>query len=259
MLRRRPSQKDLEKRMDALRASYSAFIKKYQKGHVLIGSLDERYFEALRTRMDLVRFLTVEEAALKEMEEGEAAGLRRAQDQKDELKLTERKKQNTAQRVWEEHQRRIEKYPSYGLHPEASSEVDKLLGALAAFEEGHWSALERTFRGLSHGRDMDTRVAMEMKWRDFCIPGTDGAPPRMAKYRTLLSRFPRDQKALEWEERQILYEAARFMGIMRNTLGEYLNDPKLLEVDKDKVYSGQEALEGILIDFRLADLIKLAH
>lgn len=258
MLKKRLNQKDIEKNLKDIRGAYNTFISKYGKQRNLLSAFDERYFEALRTRMDLGRFFEAEKSALKDMEEQEIAHLRKMQNQKSEERQSQRKKLDTAHRVWEEHQRRIAKYPSYGLHPEASSEVDKLLGALAAYEEEHWSGLERTFRALSPGRDMDTRVALEMRWRDFCIPGTDGSPPRMGKYRTLLARFPRDQKAVEWEERQILYDAARFMGLLRNTLGEMLNDQNLPKAEKDRVLLGQVALEEILVDFRLTDLIRLS-
>ena len=258
MLRRRLNQKDVEERLKEIRSAYSAFSSKYNKNRNLVASFDERYFEALRTRMDLDRFFQAEKEALKSMEDHELADLRKMQNQKTEERLNQRQKKDTAQRVWEEHQRRIEKYPSYGLHPEASAELDKLIGAMAAYEEEHWSRMERTFRAFSPGRAMDTRVALEMRWREFCVPGTDGAPPRMGKYRNLLSRFPRDQKAVEWEERQILYDAARFMGLLRNTMGEFLNDKKVPAAERKHIEQGQEVLEEILIDFRLTDLIRLS-
>ena len=59
---------------------------------------------------------------------------------------------------------------------------------------------------------MESRMSLELRWREFCPKSSGELPSRVVKYKNLLSRQPRDPLELEWEERQILYDAGPFSG-----------------------------------------------
>lgn len=256
MLKRRLSQKEIDKKLGEVRGSYRAFIKEYKKSDHLLASFNERYFTVLRNRQNLRTFFEAEASALGDLKDRELDKRGKLQERKVLHRQPPIEKKDTAQRVWEEHRRKIVKYPSCGFHSEASEDVDHLLGALGAFREEHWPRLEWAFRTLTPRRNEDILVDLEMRWRDFCIPGSDGIPPRIWKYRALLSRIPREEEAIEWEERQILFDCAQFLGRLRNAVGEllYLFPKK----DRKWISRNQEELDAILADFRLFDLLRLA-
>ena len=257
MRRKRLRPKEIEEKLEELRSSYAAFITEYKKPNHLLTAFNERYFEILRNRMDLSGFFEAETAALEDLKSREINDRKALQEKARKKNQLQRKRRDTAQRIWEENQQHIFQYPCFGIHPEASADVDRLLGAMAAYRKERWPRLEWVFRSLAPGREGDTRVALEMHWRDFCVPGVDEVPPRIWKYRSLLSRLPRKEETIEWEERQIIFECARFLGLLRNTVGELLNDNTLLEKEKQEILQEQEALETILADFRLFDLLRL--
>ncbi len=258
VLKRRLKQKDIDQALEEIRLLYDEYITKYDKSSTLKTSFDERYYDALRFRMDLSVFFRNEKSALEGMEASDRREREKAFQKKQEVIENREVKQDTARKVWEENMKRIEKYPDFIFHDEASFDLVKLIGAVRRYEKEHWNDLNSVFHSVGTGRQMDSRMALEIRWREFCNSGRDGVPSRLSKYSTLLSQFPRVPQSIEWEERQILYDAARFLGSVRDFLKGFLANDRLGIPELEKVKAGTTELEEILTDFRLLDLVRLS-
>ncbi len=76
VLKRRLKQKDIDQALEEIRLLYDEYIAEYEKSPTLKTSFDERYYDALRFRMDLSVFFRNEKSAL----EGMAASDRRERE-----------------------------------------------------------------------------------------------------------------------------------------------------------------------------------
>ncbi|MBI9102022.1 MAG: hypothetical protein JEY99_06365 [Spirochaetales bacterium] len=258
MFKRRMKQEQIEEALDEIRKLYDHLIASHGKSPSLKDSFNERYYDAIRMRMDLPGFFRNENDAVKAMEADVLKEQQAKIDKEDSQAKNQVKKKDTAQKVWEENLKRIEKYPDYFFHDDANHDIVKLLGAMRSYESKHWQELAILFRASGTGRQMDTRMALELKWREFCEPAEDGLPSRIIKYRNLLSHYPREPKEVEWEERQILYDAARFLGALSDFIREFLLNERLEISTLEKLKVKKDELDSILADFRLYDLAKLS-
>ena len=259
MVKKKLKQGEIDDALEKIRLKYDDYIARFGKPGTLKSSFEQRYLDALRMRMDLTRFIQAEIDAVMELEARELREIKRLKQQKQADLQEAREKKDTAQKVFEENLRRIQHYPEFDLDREASHELKKLVGAMHWFEKVQWIPLDAIFRASGSSRQANMRVNLELRWRDFCSPGREGVPLRLAKYKSLLSRFPKDISAVEWEERQLLFEAASFLGAVRDFLSEAVSDERYDVGEKEKIREGKDILEGILVDFRLADLIRLSQ
>lgn len=250
---------EIDETLKKIRLKYDTYIQRYDKSESLKWAFEQRYLEALTMRMDLGRFLQAEIDAVMELEEREVREIKKLKERKQAALLEAREKKDTARKVWEENNRRIQHYPEFDFDHEASHEISKLIGAMHWFEKEYWIPLDSLFRSSGSSRQANNRVAIEMRWRDFCVAGREGVPLRLAKYKSLLSRFPRDLNSLEWEERQLLFEAATFLGLVRDFLQEAMGDERYKIPARERIREGKDQLEEILLNFRLADLIRLSQ
>jgi len=259
MLKKKLKQSEIDEAIEKIRQKYDEFVTRFGKPAALKTGFEERYLYALRMRMDLARFIQAEVDAVMELEARELREIKKLKEKKQASLMEAREKKDTAQKVIEENLRRIQHYPEFDFEHEASQELKKLIGAMHWFEKAYWIPLDALFRTSGSSRQANSRVALEMRWRDFCSPGREGVPLRLAKYKSLLGRFPRDISAVEWEERQLLFEAATFLGLLRDFLNEAAGEDRFDITEREKIREGQTILEGILVDFRLADLIRLSQ
>lgn len=252
-------QGEIDALLEKIRFKYDDFIGRYNKSVILRNSFEQRYLEALHYRMDLTRFLTAEMEAIQELEAREIQEMKKLLDKKKASLAEEKEKKNIAQKVWEENLRRIQHYPEFPLAFEASHEIAKLIGAMKWYEQEYWTSLDTLAISSGNSRQADFRISLETGWRSFTVDGRDGVPSRLAKYKSLSSRFPKDVSSTEWEERQILFDAAGFLGRVRDYIEELSHDDRFTQPQKDKMITAREELENLLADFRLMDLIRLSQ
>jgi len=190
VFKRRMKQEQIEEALDEIRRLYDQLISSHGKSASLKDSFNERYYDALRMRMDLPNFFKNENDAIQAME---SEVFREQQAEIDKMQYQAKnqvQKKDTAQKVWEANLKRIEKYPDFFFHDEANHDIVKLLGAMRSYESKHWQDLAKLFRVSGTGRQMDTRMALELKWREFCEPVSDGLPSGLSSIGTFFLSIP---------------------------------------------------------------------
>ena len=252
-------QTEIDEAMELIRYKYDDYIELYNKPVNLRRAFEQRYIEALQLRMDLSRFLAAEMEVIQELEKREVKEMRKMLDVKKASMAEEREKKNVAQKVWEDNLKRIQHYPEFELNFDATHEIAKLTGAMRWFEQEYWGAIDSMAISVGNSRQADFRISIETEWRAYTINGKDGVPSRLSKYKSLSSRFPKDISAIEWEERQILFDAATFLARVRDYFIELINDDRYTGEQKEKMIIAQEELDILLVNFRLTDLIRLSQ
>ena len=258
MFKRKMKQEQIEAALDEIRSRYDRLTSDYGKPAALKDSFNERYYDALRMRMGLDNFFKNEISAVEALENGIQNEKKKSAALKESVEKKSQQKQSTAQKVWEENLQRIEKYPEYHFHDDAAHDIVKLLGAMKRYEEKNWPDLMTLFRATGTGRQMEVRTSLELKWREFTSPSAGKLPSRIVKYSNLLSCYPKDPKEIEWEERQILYDAARFLGSISEFIREFMLNDRLEVNVLSSLKNNKEELDSILEDFRLQDLSRLS-
>lgn len=262
-----------------IREDYKSLITRYNRSKTLLSQFEYRYHDAIEYRMDLKRFLSAEREAVKALlgkaedklktEEsenskkrpaGSAASTSKAVDAIDAPAEDGKKKQSYADRLIQEFAERIEKYPEIIIHPDASTEMKKLFGALSCVEKDYWALVDRVLRNTAGSKRFSDTIDLEPELNRLCIAGTEGIPTGLGTYHNLLERIPRDYRAIEREEKRCLVTAAALlkrlqMEIIRalDLASGMLDDDEKVTLTEAKVY-----IDGMIDDFRLKDLARLS-
>ncbi|MDR1893538.1 MAG: hypothetical protein LBQ61_02445 [Spirochaetales bacterium] len=257
MLTAKKGQKEWDQLLTKIRGEYDEFIALFKKSSTLRSGFEQRYFDALHRRQELGAFLRAEWEALEELKSRE---LKEKQSKKDKEKAAEADKarQNITEKVLEKNLQKIEGYPDMEFSRDFPHEIKKLFGAMQWFERGYWVPLDSIALANGNSRMADIRVALETGWRAFTFMGRDAVPIRLAKYKSLLEKFPRDQRSIEWEERQVLFDAANFLGRIRDYLEDLAVDDRYTEAQKEQLNAGVKEMTQLLANFRLEDLVRLS-
>jgi len=232
-----------------IRKKYEEYSVKYFKSKNLKDAFEDRYIQALERRVDVSSFLLAEISAIEELirreEEKTAAST---------AKKAERKP-GIADKVLEDHKRRIEKYEAIAIHPGAREEVCKLLGALVVLEKEHWPNLAPVLRDTAYSMTTYEMISLESRLRTLADRDREGVPTYLVRYIAHLKRFPRSTAAIEREENEFIKEAAFFLHDFLTILRRVRENYKNLEEDKKAaLVTVLENVEGIIADFRLKDL-----
>ncbi len=244
---------EIQSAVDKIRKGYDDYIVKYMKPRRIRESFEDRYLAALRSKVDLPRFIQAEIEALR--------GLIEKEDEKDRERVRSREqsrketvnKQGFADKVLEEMRKRIEPYPDAPLPGEASFEMKKLFGMLMLFEKEYWYIGDRILRKLSPSPYAEPRRSLEGRVFSLCYPGKEGVPQRSARYVSLFSRFPRDYEVMEREEKSCVVDAAQLLHTVYDEFSGLMEAPGLSDDERTEVASIRNFIHNCIEDFRLAD------
>lgn len=257
--------------LNEIREDYNLLASKYNHSNSLLKQFEYRYHDAIEYRMDLKRFLSAEQEAVKAMidkaeskaspsgspvKEKKAEAAVKA-EQADEVEG--KKKISFADRMIEEFEERIKKYPEIIIHPDASFEIKKLFGALSCVEKDYWGMVDRALRNNAGSKRFSDTIDIEPEINRQCISGTNGIPPALGTYLTLLERVPRDSRAVEREEKRCLVNAAVLLKRLQMEIIRALDlassNPD--ENSKESLTEAKVYIDGMIDDFRLKDLAQL--
>jgi hypothetical protein len=252
--RKRLTDAEIRETVEKIRGRYAAFMERFGKPRTALSAFEDRYIQAMRARMDLSLFLYTEmkvvEDLIKKEEEKQEAERRKAAAPKGPVK----RKPDFADRVIAQNRKRIEKYPSLGVHNEASQELQKLYGALGTVDREIWPPMERLMRRAYPSVMTSPRTALDSTLLHLCRQNSDGIPPRLARYRGLFDWFPRNYLEIEREEKKCILDAAFLLHRILDVLSEINSSDNLNDADRAEVEKLQEYVHTVVDDFRLRDL-----
>lgn len=234
-----------------IRKKYDEYSVKYFKSKTLKDSFEDRYIGALERKVDVSSFLLAEISAIEELirreEEKEKAAAVRGEKAE--------KKQGIADKVLEEHKRRIDKYEAVPILPGAREEVCKLLGALVVLEKEHWPNLAPVLRDTATSMASFEMISLESRLRALADRDREGIPTYLVRYIAHLKRFPRSTAAIEREENEFIKETAFFLHDFLSVLRRVKENYKDLGEEKTAaLVTVLDTVDGIIADFRLKDL-----
>lgn len=258
-MKNRPlSDEEIRRAVGKIRHQYDDYIVTYTKPFRLKKEFDDRYYQALRSRIDLSGFVLAELEVIRELKKKEE--VRRIEDYErrhhkvapHEHGKTPTESSGLADRVLAKHRKQIEAYPDLPLDPRGAFEIKKLFGALGAFERDYWPPFESVLRHLYPAYYSNPRIELEPRIYALC-PGPGTIPPILSRYEALLLRLPRGLHDIEWEEKRLVTEAAYFLHQVIDVINRlpvlYCTEEERVTVEKTK-----EFVHILIADFRLKDL-----
>jgi hypothetical protein len=268
MKRKKLTASEIDQALEKIRRLYDDYMVRFIKSRKAREAFEERYLEALRARIDLDRFLSVEVAIIKQMllqaEERmhqETARLERIsgnggagrRGRTDGGKYGEEKK-DFADRVIDKIKEKASRYPLVGLECEDLWEVDHLIGGMQKLEREIWPAIDRLYRRIFPNRFDGPRIILENRLLELAESRMGGVPQVLHPLQLLLGRFPRDYREIEWEVKQTILRTSFFLHTLKGELEKLLNESYLSGDDQKVVEVGLTYVKEMIEDFRLKDL-----
>jgi len=269
MKHKKLSSKEINQLVDRIRSLYNDYMVKFIQGGDMREGFEQRYYEALKTRIDLQRFLQVELKIVQQMIAREEAEFNRCEEA---AYLRERDPAagngdgakddggdraptgDFADRVIEHMQRKAEKYPPAGLDSSEVWEVDHLYGGLQKFERELWPPVDRIYRRLYPSRYDGPRLTLENKLLELAEVRMGGIPQSLHTLQLLMGRFPRNYREIEWEQKNTILKAAFFLHTLKGELEKLRQESYLSDEDRRAVHAALEYVTTLIEDFRLKDL-----
>jgi hypothetical protein len=249
---------EIESAVHKIRTLFDDVIVGYMLSPKIKNNFEDRYLQALRSRVDIGSFLAAEMSALLRLKE-----------EKEELRMIEenrgiaaagtvvsRKKpvRGFADRILDELREKIDKYPGIGLTWEEAFDLDRLYGALRQFESEYWTTVIRVFRRIYPSRYSGPLVILEKQLFELAGYGGDGFPPRLYGYINMESRFPRNENLLYQEAMRCILDASFFLHDLKAAFHELLLEPDLDAKERKAVETSAAFVHTMIEDFRLNDL-----
>ncbi len=286
MKRKKLNSKEIDQLVEKIRSLYDDYMVKFIQGRRSRDAFEQRYFDALKNRVNLQRFLQVELKIVQQLIAREEQQLGRNEA---EAYLREKQPQNGggqndgsegttdafarrgkagngteheskdeegdfADRVIEKLQRTAEKYPPAGLENAEVWEVDHLFGALQKFEREYWPPVDRVYRKVYPSRYDGPRLTLENKLLELAEARMGGVPQILHTLQLLMGRFPRNYREIEWEKKHTILKAAFFLHTIKGELEKLRQESYLSDEDRRAVHNALEYVKALIEDFRLKDL-----
>ncbi len=236
-----------------IREKYDEYIYKYFKPKTLRGAFEERYLDALKRNVDISSFLLAEISAIEELIAKEEE--RVARNPFKRITPQRETKKGFADKIMEEHAKKIEKYDNIDIHPDANPEVCRLLGALNELDIKYWGPLTVVLRNTSYSMNSPGMINMESQLRYLGNLTDAGVPQRLERYLGLLRAFPRDYHAIDREEKEYILEVSFFLHDLKDVLDVVYENYQNVEIINLKdLETIMDFVDGIIEDFRLKEL-----
>jgi hypothetical protein len=233
-----------------IRSKYDYYCKSFYKPSRLKQEFENRYRDALKKGYDVSNFLLAEISAIEEL-------IKKAEDKIAHSTPAEKKqsKKNFADKIIQENKKKIEKYPKVFLHKDASEEIKHLVGALKKIYDIHIPELHSILRKLEVNPNFKYMEIYESRLRTLADIGKGPAPAQLTRYYAYLNKFPRDYRAIDWEEKQYILESSFLLHDIHTTLIQILDETSELSQNfMDNIRYIADYIFGIIEDFRLKDL-----
>ncbi len=253
--KKRLSPDEIDQAKEKILEEYDHLIVRFMKPASLKNGFLDRYYDAVKAKMDMAYFLHAELTAVREVfkrEEEKAEALKKVKAEKEKRK--KRTEPGFADKIIAENKRRIEKYPELNFHPDASSEIKRMAGVLKRIEEEFWPAIDNLLRRTSVTLYSNSRLALEKSIYELATSTVGSPSNRLSVYQLILGRFPRDYRAMEREGQLYLLTVAHFL---HNLLGELYKMKDTGDLENDElifVENVSKFIHTVLEDFRLMDL-----
>ncbi len=239
------SNQEIEEALARLRQGYDDYIIKYMMPPGVKAAFEDRYIAALRSRLDLTRFIRDEMIYLKKLHHEQQEAKKLAQKAEKTIQPL-----GFADRVMKKMEKKIENYPALEFHNEASMEIKKLYGALLKLDKAHWAALASF---IKRGHSSSVSHTMENRLLRMTSPAGRDVPPDLDRYFFLLNKKDVHSSELLQEVQECIKRASFFLHELRQILEEY-KDRGLLD---EEVKTAYNFIEQMIDDFRLKDLKRL--
>ncbi len=266
--------KEIDQLVEKIRSLYDDYMVKFIQGSQERNAFEQRYFDALKSRVNLQRFLMVELKmvqqliAREELQQGrqEAEAYRRekdlvgqngvagAKDAEADAADEDESQGDFADRVIEQMQRKAEQYPPVGLESNEVWEVDHLFGGLQKFERELWPPVDRVYRKVYPSRYDGPRLMLESRLLELAEARMGGVPQVLHTLQLLMGRFPRNYREIEWEKKHTILKASFFLHTIKGELEKLRQESYLSDEDRRAVFNANEFVSGLIEDFRLKDL-----
>ena len=266
--------KEIDQLVEKIRSLYDDYMVKFIQGSRERNAFEQRYFDALKSRVNLQRFLLVEEKmvqqliAREELQQGrqEAEAYRRekdlgglngvagAKDAEVDAADEDEPQGDFADRVIEQMQRKAEQYPPVGLESNEVWEVDHLFGGLQKFERELWPPVDRVYRKVYPSRYDGPRLMLENRLLELAEARMGGVPQVLHTLQLLMGRFPRNYREIEWEKKHTILKASFFLHSIKGELEKLRQESYLSDEDRRAVFNASEFVNALIEDFRLKDL-----
>ncbi|MBN1410540.1 MAG: hypothetical protein JW969_06820 [Spirochaetales bacterium] len=234
-----------------IRNRYDMYCKMFFKSRRIKDAFEERYRNSLKAGVDVSNFLLAELSAIDEMiriEEEKSLKQKPLREKpKEEIK--------TVEKIESFYNEQLKEYREIRVHKDAREIVSRLLGALTELYDVHLPNLDLMIRNSTAAGSMREFAEIESSMRNFCQAGKEKVPPKLTRYITHLARFPRDYKAIEWEEKEYVRESALLLNDLKGIVNRVTKMSANLTIKERKnLRVITEYLDRIIDDFHLKEL-----
>ncbi|GEM_PF-4307353 len=180
--RNKMTSEEIDAAIDRIRATYIEYEKKYDGAYFKVLNFEDRYIQALRSRINLEMFIKAEESAI-------IAIQKKIEDDQKETRIRNDKTfTKKVDKMIDDFQSRIEKYDDIDFHPDADAEVRHLFGALREFYEKYWIPIKQVFPPMSDFVTTKKINALTDKLQPFAVSSRNRPPGRFDEYITQVMR-----------------------------------------------------------------------
>ncbi len=259
------SQKEQRQIIDKLRNEYFEYAKKYSPKIFDINPFEERLQYVLKKGFNIDAFLLTEITTLEQVK----------QTVEQRIERTQNRFINKVDKIIEENNKKIAQYPEYIIHPKASSELQKLLGALNSFTHQDFHIIEHIILSQKDQSIKTKWDAFIEKINFYILERNQRFAPRIEDHILLLNRKNIDHSEIELAEKHFIKDIALFLNDIKdylilitynNVLSEYekIFQSHEISIESSKQYSGKsykeilikiiQNLKNIINDFRLQEI-----
>lgn len=245
--------KEVDKALEKIRQRYDHLITSYMKPLSLKNEFEDRYGQAMRNRMNMEMFIKMEIEMLEEFfkKEEEIQDREEQANQLRQKRIDKYGQGGYSQKVVEDLEKQIEKYPPLKIHPHAANEIMRLYGALKAFEVEFWHPLESYLINAFPAERNGALAQMDqLLWRcTHCRHGK--VPTALERYVMMLDSSELYGDLLQ-ENQSCIKEAA----FLLHDIKQAIELSWEMEYEDERVRFAHQMVLAILEDFRLKDIKK---
>jgi len=274
------SQTEINAVLSKVRSKYDLLFRTYKKSRVLSEMFEERYKDAIKTKLDIMNFLKAEidvvDDIIKKEEEKKIQ-----EDKLKEEEAIQTKKRNEielsiAEKLQQEYRQKILKYPSAMMSVELDEELDHLIGTMRDFLNSYLPALTYIYREKAHTFEGEK---LNMLY-DKVVIQYDYKGDAPITRRLITAYKQNDSKRMDTERNFVMKETAFLFNELMEELQEVLDKnsipfpsnriilPKTLSQESKftKIFDNKtfkdafiivfEQLKQIITDFRIKDIKK---
>lgn len=254
--------KEIDKRLERLREKYKEFGEKFGKKIFNYEEFENRLTNALKNRINLEIFVKAEEEALSQL-------YNEIISPKKKEKLSEREDAYTKKvnKILEEYENRIKKYPKIDFYDYEDEEIKYLYGAIVYFYEKIFPYLETIFNGRELGMNVMKDFSIFYNYLNYYGRETSrGHSKRIEDFILKLKYSSKNEIKMDY--RSFFIETAKYFNNLKQFLKTNLNKLKdlnrLINVE-DKLFEHNQFtyydltkriinwIDDLIYDFRLGE------